>query len=189
LNENQFGKKALQTILANSCKADPQFQGLLKPMKDVSLVKCVHSICHPHDYAKAIKHLFKMIDSDPKIYFTSGFHPAFAPQFCQIPKDTIETLIQHPKNVAIGEIGLDDLNHFSVPLVKQELAFIGLMKLAKKYDQPVVLHLATKQQSTYQIFRDLVTQHLGLNYKVYFHCSGKMRYKWLKELVSLFPRG
>jgi TatD DNase family protein len=128
-----------------------------------------------------------MIDSDPKIYFTSGFHPAFAAQFRQIPKDTIETLIQHPKNVAIGEIGLDDLNHFSVPLVKQELAFIGLMKLAKKYDQPVVLHLATKQQSTYQIFRDLVTQHLGLNYKVYFHCSGKMRYKWLKELVSLFP--
>ncbi len=52
-------------------------------MKDVSLVKCLHSICHPHDYAKAIKHLFKMIDSDPKIYFTSGFHPAFAAQFRQ----------------------------------------------------------------------------------------------------------
>ena len=95
-----------------------------------------------------------------------GIHP------CSVKKDSIEKEIQHVEHileknnfVAIGEIGID-LYWEKSTLDIQKLAFETQIKLAKKYQLPIVIHVRNSFDEAIEIVEKLNDEKLtGV-----FHC-------------------
>lgn len=74
----------------------------------------------------------------------------------------IEVLLQDPRVVALGEIGLD-YYWDEVPQEKQKEIFIKQIDIAKKYDKPILIHARDAYEDTYNILKQ--AQHRGI-----MHC-------------------
>ena len=88
-----------------------------------SLAKTV-SLCDQYDY----------------FYGAVGIHPECAADLPENWLEEVESLLSHPKIVAIGEIGLDYHWEDACPRERQKEVFIAQLELAKKYNLPVVIH-------------------------------------------------
>ncbi len=73
------------------------------------------------------------------IWAVVGWHPNMAANFSLAELSRIEELAQHPKVVAIGEIGLD-FHWTYATLEQQRLALEAQLDLAEKLNRPVVFH-------------------------------------------------
>ncbi|MEE9555416.1 MAG: TatD family hydrolase [candidate division Zixibacteria bacterium] len=88
-----------------------------------------------------------------QIFAAVGIHPHDSGN---VPKDYIERLkamTEHPKVVAIGEIGLDYYRDHS-PRDDQRRAFARQLSLAKELDLPVVIHIREAMEDSLKIIRD-----------------------------------
>ena len=88
-----------------------------------------------------------------RIYATVGVHPHDSGN---VPEDYIERLramADHPKVVAIGEIGLDYYRDRS-PRDEQRKAFASQLALAGELDLPVVIHIREAMEDSMKIIRD-----------------------------------
>lgn len=74
-----------------------------------------------------------------RIVFTVGVHPHHAKDWKPAQLDEMEALLQLPRAVAVGEIGLDYHYDFSPREVQRE-AFRAQLLLAKERNLPAVLH-------------------------------------------------
>ena|ERR1700730_11276965 len=72
-------------------------------------------------------------------YATVGVHPHDASKATPETLQHLSQLTQHPKIVAIGEIGLDYHYDFS-PKETQHAVFIGQMRIAAQAKKPIVIH-------------------------------------------------
>jgi len=95
------------------------------------------------------------------IWAAIGIHPHNAKMFDEKTYIALEKLAQHPKVVAIGEIGLDFYRHLS-PAEIQIKAFKAQIKLAKNVKKPLIIHCREAILETWQILEE--TQA--------FNCSG-----------------
>ncbi len=75
----------------------------------------------------------------PEVYFGAGVHPNDAGQAKNKDLAEIETLAQHLKCVAIGEIGLDFYREHASPSLQRQWLREQL-KMAIRLQKPVVLH-------------------------------------------------
>jgi len=75
----------------------------------------------------------------PFIYSTVGIHPHDAKIWSAEIGDEIVALAQKPRQVAIGEIGLDFTKEYS-PRDSQEKAFWEQLEIAMELDLPAVIH-------------------------------------------------
>lgn len=86
------------------------------------------------------------------IYAVVGIQPNYVHQ---APADwlaEVRALAQHPKVVAIGEIGLDYYwNH--APHAQQEAFFLAQLALARELQLPVVIHSRDAQEDTLRVLR------------------------------------
>ena len=73
------------------------------------------------------------------IYAAVGIHPHDAKMLTPVVLDELRTLAQHPKMVAVGEIGLDYYRDLS-PRPVQRQAFADQLELATELGLPVVVH-------------------------------------------------
>ncbi len=73
------------------------------------------------------------------VYATVGVHPCEVVGMTKRDIDTLRTLAQHKKAVAVGEIGLD--YHYDEPLPEEQRLWLApQLELAKELDLPVVIH-------------------------------------------------
>ncbi|MCX7835853.1 MAG: TatD family hydrolase [bacterium] len=74
------------------------------------------------------------------IYFCAGIHPHEADR-CNAKnyQPQLETLWQHPKCVAVGEIGLDNFRDYS-KIENQAWNFLFQLECAKAFHKPIVIH-------------------------------------------------
>ena len=82
----------------------------------------------------------ELADKFERVYASCGIHPSDV--FYDDPDQAIakiEELLNHPKAVALGEIGLD-YHYEDVPPELQMIYFEKQMKLAEKLDIPVIIH-------------------------------------------------
>jgi TatD DNase family protein len=92
----------------------------------------------------------RLADQHPFIYATVGVHPHDAAKSTPETLDHLAALAQHPKVVAIGEIGLDYHYDFS-PREVQQSVFRSQMQIAAAAKKPIVIH-------TREAWDDTITQ-------------------------------
>ena len=86
-------------------------------------------------------------------YATIGYHPENIDNLEENYLEILEKNLQNEKVVAIGEIGLD--YHWRQDnKEKQKEVFINQLKLALKYNKPVVVHSRDAVQDTYDILKE-----------------------------------
>lgn len=73
------------------------------------------------------------------VYAAVGFHPEMVNEIKEQDYKILEKQILHKKVVAVGEIGLD-YYRMNDNKEKQQKMFIKQLKLAKKYNKPVIIH-------------------------------------------------
>jgi len=91
------------------------------------------------------------------IYATVGVHPHDASKASQETFAQLRELVNHPKVVAIGEIGLDYHYNFSPPGRQQEV-FRQQLRLAADAGKPVVIHTREAWADTIRLLREELGQ-------------------------------
>ncbi len=80
-----------------------------------------------------------LAEKDPGILVVAGFHPHQADSVTREDVTALAGLAQHPKVVAIGEIGLDFHRNYSAP-DRQYEALRWQLELVTELDLPMVIH-------------------------------------------------
>lgn len=130
--------------------------------------------CHPESL-KATRDLLDF----PGVYGSFGIHPHEANLYnSKVELELIECL-QHPKAVALGEIGLDYHYDFS-PRDVQKQVFQRQLKLALDLGRPVVLHTREAEADTLEMLQAMPLSGCSL----YVHCyTGSVEFA--KKLLQL----
>jgi TatD DNase family protein len=81
----------------------------------------------------------KLAEENNLVYAAAGVHPHNANETAAEFIDELKILLNRPKVVAVGEIGLDFHYDFS-PREIQKKVFYGQLCLARDMDMPVILH-------------------------------------------------
>lgn len=132
-----------------------------------------------------------------KAYATVGCHPHDADKFSDLEYKYYESVANHPKVVAIGEIGLDYYRDLT-PRDVQKRVFEEQILLADSVGLPIVLHVRDAYADTLEILernrdklkngvllhcysgsRDTVREFL--RYDCYFALGGAVTYKGAKK--------
>lgn len=89
----------------------------------------------------------------PAAFATVGIHPHEASSFSGETFSSIENLAKHRKVVAIGETGLD-YHYMNSPPDVQINSFREHIRLAKRLQTPVVVHVREAFDEVYQVLKD-----------------------------------
>ncbi len=130
--------------------------------------------CDGVSSAKAVE----LAEKYPFIYAAVGYHPE---NLKGIPANYLAQLAdwaQHPKVVAIGEIGLDYYWKENEPRDVQKRIFMEQVDLAKQFDLPIIIHDRDAHGDMLELFQKEIT-----GVQAVFHCfSGSL--EMAKELVK-----
>lgn len=118
----------------------------------------------------------RLAETYDNVYFAAGIHPQEADKASERDFAELERILEHPKCVAIGEIGLD--YHYDEPAREvQRAVFYRQLKLSAAKSMPVVIHDRDAHAECLQAVKD--TGARGV-----FHCfSGSAQ--TAAELVDL----
>jgi TatD DNase family protein len=89
----------------------------------------------------------------PTLHATVGIHPHDAAQVTPEVLDRIDKLAEHPKVIAIGEMGLD-YHYDHSPREKQQSAFRSFVQIANGRRLPCVVHTRDAEPDTLQILSE-----------------------------------
>ncbi len=119
-------------------KFDSDREAVIQRAKDAGLVR----ILVPGLDSKSSKDAVRLAESNPMVYAAVGFHPTDLDKFTEKAFDQIRELAEHPKVVAVGEIGLDyywvkeaKKRAFQREALERQLAF------AEEIGKPVIIHM------------------------------------------------
>ena len=125
---------------------------------------------------KTNKEVLEFVNKYDNIYGTLGIHPENIDDITETSFKFIEENLNNPKIVAIGEIGLD-YYWVNDNKEKQKEIFEYQLKLATKYNKPVVIHSREAIQDTYDILKKY-------NLKGSIHCFSSSL-EMAKEFIKL----
>lgn len=142
------------------------------PSRGVSLV--VNPGCDLPSSRMAVE----LAEKYPFLYAAVGYHPENCGPYEEGHLDILREMANHPKVVAIGEIGLDYYWEENPPREKQQRVFRAQMELAKELDLPVIVHDREAHADSLAIVKEFP------GVRGVFHCfSGSV--ELAKELVKL----
>lgn len=121
--------------------------------------------------------LSEKIDS---VYFGAGIHPIDAHKISDSDFDTVYNLLDHPKCVAVGEIGLDYYWDKTYKDIQKEV-LIRLLEMASEKKLPVSIHMRDATLDTLTLLREHKSK---LNYGGVIHCYAGSK-ETLKEVLDL----
>jgi len=100
----------------------------------------------------------------PSVFCTIGIHPHEGVKYSESIAQFLREKAQHPRVVAIGEIGLDYYYNQS-PRDEQILAFREQLKIAEEVGLPVEIHTRDAEEDTISILKEFKGRVRGL-----IHC-------------------
>ena len=110
------------------------------------------------------KHVIELVNKYDNIFGTIGLHPSDVTEDYESDLLFIESNINNPKIVGVGEIGLDYYWEKNNKELQKEV-FIKQIELARKYNKTIVIHSREAILDTYNI----LDEYLGNN-KAVLHC-------------------
>ena len=123
------------------------------------------------------KDCITMAEKYPFVYASVGSHPDSADEVNEEVVEAYRQMAQHPKVLAIGEIGLD-YYYETIPREVQQKAFRMQMQLAKELNMPVIVH----ERNAHDDGMRIVKEFKGVT--GVFHCySGSA--EMARQLVDL----
>ena len=130
----------------------PDFEQVLQRALDagVERLMAIGTGDGPPDLEVAVR----LADAYPFVYATVGVHPHDAAKARPESFDRLRALLDHPKVLALGEIGLDYHYDFSPRDVQREV-FTRQLELAADARKPVVIHTREAWRDTV----DLLERH------------------------------
>ena len=84
----------------------------------------------------------------PHIFASAGIHPQEAHQATPEALQSLRTLAENPKCIAIGEIGLDYYHLANPDIPTQQEAFVAQMQIAAAVRKPILIHCRTSELAT-----------------------------------------
>lgn len=100
-----------------------------------------------------LKTVMDLCQQDPMIFGTQGVHPHDAAKFTEQTALEISENAQHPRILAIGEIGLDYYYEHSDRQVQRSV-FERQLQIASDMDLPVVIHSREADEDTMSILEN-----------------------------------
>lgn len=85
------------------------------------------------------KRAIQISEDYQEVYAAVGFHPNESAVLCQDDFAELNSLLNHPKVIALGEIGLDFYRH-RISQEEQEFLLIRQLGIAAQKNLPVILH-------------------------------------------------
>jgi TatD DNase family protein len=149
-----------------------------------------------------------LVQKYPRLFASVGVHPHHVKQWSAATLKTLEELLQHPKVVAIGEIGLDRhlyQGHPEPDIFAQTRILLPQLKLAADNNKPLLFHCRDAYEELLQVlkafdkpFRGLMHCFMGtrqvakkfLDLGLYISFSGNLTYKgndYIREAAAYVP--
>ena len=125
----------------------------------------------------------------PFMRYTAGLHPHSAHLTgrdgfeIRLYTDKMEEFVRKTKPAAIGEIGLDYFKSEADPETQKKV-FREMLKIAKKYDLPVIVHSRNAFEDTYAILKEEVETQRAASLRGVMHCFSYDE-TCLKKLLDL----
>jgi TatD DNase family protein len=137
-------------------------------------------------------------------FFAVGVHPYDADKY---ERAQMERFIEHPKCVAVGEIGLDysrlPQSDDAIEAMKksQHEAFIDQIDLANRYEKPIIVHIRDASRDAQAVLEEYAGEQGGVLHcynadhellalaerGFYYGIGGVITFKNAKKLVEVFP--
>ncbi|OXM14535.1 TatD family hydrolase [Paenibacillus herberti] len=102
----------------------------------------------------------ELVEKYPFIYGIIGWHPTDSVDLKEGDLDWIESLMTHPKVIALGEIGLDYYWDTS-PKDVQQRVFREQIAIAKRTRKPIVIHNRDAHEDVVRILREENAAEVG----------------------------
>jgi TatD DNase family protein len=155
---------------------DPQFDRDRDEVIAHAISSGVHYILNVATDLQSLKTAIGIAEKHDFIYLAAGIHPNYS------NKESIEAikpLLNHPKIVAIGEIGLDYYREHA-PKEKQQEVFRLFLQEAKKRKLPIIIHQREAQTDILRILKE----EMDMPLRGVMHCfSGDA--VWAKECIKM----
>ena len=136
------------------------FDGFLTNLKDNQIEKVII----PGVDFSTFKQITDLTEKYDMLYGAIGIHPSECSTYSQEKEQEIYKYIQHPKIIAVGEIGLD--YYWTVEdKEEQQKIFIKQLEIAQECNLPVLIHDRDAHDDTYRIL-----QNFKKLKNVVFHC-------------------
>lgn len=150
----------------------------------------------------------KLAEEITNFYASVGVHPHHVDQWNEQTYGELKTLVQNPKVVAVGEIGLDKHLYKDYPqpdLKKQAKMLEAQISLAQELEKPILFHCRDAYDELYEQIkgykgkiRGLMHCYMGsweqtkkfLNLGLYISFSGNITYKgndYIRDVVKKIP--
>ena len=143
----------------------PNFNGEVDQIIERAQNAGVNYIIVPGTDLATSKKAIELSEQYESVYAAVGVHPHDTAEWKDSFIDTLEGFSNHPKVVAIGEIGLDYYYDFS-PKETQIIAFKKQIDLAIKVNLPIIVHNRESNEDLMGIIRD----YSDTNLRAQFHC-------------------
>ncbi|XP_077486100.1 3'-5' RNA nuclease TATDN2-like [Amblyomma americanum] len=143
---------------------------------------CVANFCDPHTFKQ--RHMWDAILTEDGVWGAFGCHPHMAREYSEeIDEDLIRAL-EHPKVVALGEIGLDYSRRNKCEHGQQKRVFRRQVQIALNGRLPLIIHSRDSTSDTIGILKEMVPS----DYPIHRHCftaDWPEAQRWLMEFPNL----
>ncbi len=110
------------------------------------------AVINPGTNLEDSRQIVTMAEENPDVYVAVGFHPNDSAAFDEAALAQLRELANHPKVVAIGEIGLD-YYWDEAPRPVQRRVFEQQLALAKEIGRPIIIHQRESAADTMAVLR------------------------------------
>ncbi|XP_070559127.1 uncharacterized protein [Ptychodera flava] len=140
---------------------------------------CVAVFCDPDAF---YTQMWKGLLKEDKVWGAFGIHPHSSNGYNDIVETRMKEALQHPRAVALGEIGLDYSDHCRCDKVTQHMVFERQLRLAIELGKPLVIHSRQAEDDTCEVLKRVVPR----DYKIHRHCFTGTA-EQARHILSEFP--